>query len=95
MKALCLAKSFFKCQIILFLGICLLMDFALNICVLLKTRFMKGGGMNWEIRTAISTLDSMHKITHESLLHGTGDYSVLCGALNGKEIQKRGIYVYA
>ena len=69
------------------------MDFALNICVLLKRRFIKGGGMNWEIRIDISTIDRMHKITHERLLHSTGDYSVLYGDLNGKEIKKRGVYV--
>ena len=86
-------KIFLKCQIILFLGVCLLLDFALNICVLLKRRFIKGGGMNWEIRIDISTIDRMHKITHERLLHSTGDYSVLCGDLNGKEIKKRGVYV--
>ena len=83
-------KIFLKCQIILFLGVCLPLDFALNICVLLKRRFIKGGGMNWEIRIDISTIDRMHKITHERLLHSTGDYSVLCGDLNGKEIQKSG-----
>ena len=86
-------KIFLKCQIILFLGVCLLMDFALNICVLLKTRFIKGGGMNWEIRIDIPTIDRKHKITHERLLHSTGDCSVLCGDLNGKEIKERGVYV--
>ena len=47
--------------------------------------------MNWEIRIDIPTIDRKHKITHERLLHSTGDCSVLCGDLN--EIKERGVYV--
>ena len=33
------------------------------------------------------------KIANETLLYRTGNYSVLCGEVNGNEIQKQGIYV--
>ena len=47
--------------------------------------------MNWEIATDICTLLILciNQITNEDLLYSTGN-SVLCGDLNGKEIQKRG-----
>ena len=47
--------------------------------------------MNWEIGTDICTLLILciNQITNEDLLYSTGN-SVLCGDLNGKEIQKRG-----
>ena len=45
--------------------------------------------MNWEIGIDIYTLLCIKRITNENLLYSTGN-SVLCGDLNGKEIQKRG-----
>ena len=50
-----------------------------------------GGGMNWKIRIDLYTLLILcvNQITNENLLY-TSAYSVLCGNLNGKEIQKRG-----
>ena len=45
--------------------------------------------MNWEIGIDIYTLQCIKYITNENLLYITGN-SVLCGDLNGKEIQKRG-----
>ena len=50
----------------------------------LKACFLGEGGMNWE--TDIYTLLCKKYITNENLLYS----SVLCGGLNGKEIQKRG-----
>ena len=47
------------------------------------------GGINWEVGTEINTLLCMKQGTNENLLYRTGT-SVLCGDLNGKEIQKRG-----
>ena len=56
-------------------------------------REREGGMMNWETGTDIYTLlcikQASQQITNEYLPYGTGN-SVLCGDLNGKEIQKRG-----
>ena len=53
----------------------------------------EGGMMNWKIGTDIYTLlcvkQASQQITNEYLPYSTGN-SVLCGDLNGKEIQKRG-----
>ena len=49
------------------------------------------GGVNWEVGTEINTLLCIKQGTNENLLYSTGT-SVLCGDLNGKEIQKEGIY---
>ena len=43
-------------------------------------------GINWETGTDIYILLYMKQITNENLLYST--YSVLCGDLNGKEIQR-------
>ena len=52
------------------------------------------GGINWEVGTEINTLLCMKQGTNENLLYRTGT-SVLCGDLNGKEIQKkRGYTIY-
>ena len=48
------------------------------------------GGMNWEIAADSYTLLYIKLITYENLLYGTGNSIVLCGDLNGKEIQKGG-----
>ena len=50
------------------------------------------GGMNWEIGINIHTIDTMSKIDNswEPTLWYKELYSVLCGDLNGKEIQRRG-----
>ena len=45
--------------------------------------------MNWEIGIDIYTLLCIKQITNKDLLYSTGN-SVLCGGLNGKEIQNRG-----
>ena len=44
-------------------------------------------GINWETGTDIYIRLYMKQITNENLLYST--YSVLCGDLNGKKIQKR------
>ena len=50
----------------------------------------KGDGVNWEIGTDMYILLIPRKqVTNENLL-----YSVLCGDLNGREIQKKGRYLY-
>ena len=48
-----------------------------------------GSGKNWEIGMDIYTLLILpiKYITNENLLNSTGNYSVLCSDLNGKEIQ--------
>ena len=48
--------------------------------------------MNWEIGIDIYTLSILciKQITNKNLLYSTGNYSVLCGDLNEKEIQERG-----
>ena len=48
--------------------------------------------MNLEIGTDIYTLLCIKQITNENLLYSTGNSicSMLCGGLNGKEIQKQG-----
>ena len=51
------------------------------------------GGWGWdegEIGTDRATLLCIKQITNENLLYRTGN-SMLCGDLNGKEIQKRGV----
>ena len=48
--------------------------------------------MHWKIGIDIYILH-IKQITIENLLYSTGN-SVLCGDLNGKEIQKKGTYVY-
>ena len=51
----------------------------------------RGDEMNWEIGINIYTLLYIKQITNENLLYSTRElYSMLCGDLNGKEIQKRG-----
>ena len=50
--------------------------------------------MNWEIGIDIYTLLCMKQITKGNLPYSTENYSVLYGDLNGKEIQKGGIYLY-
>ena len=45
--------------------------------------------MKWETGIDIHTLICIKYRTNENLLYSTGN-SVLCGDLNGKEIQKRG-----
>ena len=46
------------------------------------------GGMNWEVEIDIYTLLSIKEMANENLHIGQG--TLLCGDLNGKEIQKRG-----
>ena len=48
--------------------------------------------MNWEIGSDTYTMLCIKQINNENLLYSTGN-TVLCCDLNGKEIQKRGIYV--
>ena len=47
---------------------------------------------NWEVRTYLYTLLMLcvQSISYENLLYGIGNYCMLCGYLNEKEIQKRG-----
>ena len=52
----------------------------------------KGGGMKQEINTDIYVLLCIKQITSESLLPQE-PYSVLSDDLDGKEIQKEGIYL--
>ena len=47
-----------------------------------------GGEMNWEIGIAIYALLYIKQITNENLHRGV--YSVFCGDLKRKKIQKRG-----
>ena len=51
-----------------------------------------GGGMNWETGIDIHTLSILRtkQMPNENLLYGTGTLLMLCGDLNGKEIQKGG-----
>ena len=44
--------------------------------------------MNWEIGIDVYSLLYIKQITNENLLYSMGN-SVLCGDLNGKEIQKK------
>ena len=47
--------------------------------------------MNWKIMTDKYSLLCIKQITNENLLYTTGNsYSVVCGNLDVKEIQKRG-----
>ena len=55
----------------------------------MDTKGERRGGMNWEISIDIYTLPHIKKVTNENLLY-TALYSVLCGDLSGKEIQKSG-----
>ena len=50
------------------------------------------GGMNWEIGIDIHALLMLFLKyrSNENLLYSTGLYSMLCGDLNGKEIQGGG-----
>ena len=50
------------------------------------------GDLDWHIYT----IDSIYKIDNkwDPTVKHRELYSVLCGGLNGKEIQKSGIYVY-
>jgi len=50
--------------------------------------------MDWEIGVSIYTPLCIKQITNENRLCSTGNYSVLGGHLNGKEIQKKLRYVY-
>ena len=45
--------------------------------------------MDWEIGIGIYTPLCMKQIANENRLCSTGNYSVLGGDLNGKEIQKK------
>ena len=45
--------------------------------------------MNREVGTDVYTRLCIKQITSEDLLNGTGNYLVLCGDLNGKEIQNK------
>ena len=49
--------------------------------------------MNWEIWIDVYSLLYIKQITNENLLYSMGN-SVLCGDLNGKEIQKKRGYTY-
>ena len=49
--------------------------------------------MNWEIGIDVYSLLYIKQITNENLLYSMGN-SVLCGDLNGKEIQKKRGYIY-
>ena len=60
----------------------------MDICIPVEE--MKGG-MNWENGMDIYTLLCIKQITNENLLHPGN--SMFCGDLNGKGIQKKGIYV--
>ena len=53
----------------------------------------RGSGRNWEIVIDIYTvlILCMKQISNENQLHGSGNQPMLCGNLNGKAIQKRGI----
>lgn len=42
-------------------------------------------GMNWETGIDKNTLLYMKQITNENLLCSTGNYSMICGGLDGKE----------
>ena len=55
----------------------------------MDTKVWGEGAMNWEIGIDIHTLLCIKQITNENRLYSTGN-SMLCGDLNGKEIQKRG-----
>ena len=58
------------------------------------TKCGREGGMNREIGTDIYSLLCIKELANENLLCSTGN-SVLCGDLNGKEIQNGGeIYIY-
>ena len=46
--------------------------------------------LDWEIGIDRYMLLCITYITNKNLLYSTGNYSMLCGDLNGKEIQKRG-----
>ena len=55
------------------------------------------GGMNWAVgidtaMDTVYTLPCTQQETNETLLHSTGDWTQLCGDVNGKEIQGKGIY---
>ena len=51
----------------------------------------QGGGVNWETGTDLYVLLTLciKQITSKNLLYSSGNYSVLCGDLDGKEIQRR------
>ena len=46
--------------------------------------------MDWEIGIGMYALQCIKHTDNENLLDTTGNYSMLCGDLNGKQIQKRG-----
>ena len=48
------------------------------------------GRMDWEIGIGMYALQCIKHTANENLLDTTGNYSMLCGDLNGKQIQKRG-----
>ena len=57
----------------------------------MDTKGGTGGGMNWEIGIDIYMSLGMKQITSEDLLCSNGElYSVLCGDLDEREIQKGG-----
>ena len=56
----------------------------------MDTKGGMGGGMNWEIGVDIHILLCIKQIMRTYRSTGNSLYSVLCGDLNGKEIQKRG-----
>ena len=55
----------------------------------METTGRRGSGMNWEFGIDIYTLLCIIQITNENLLYREL-YSMLCGDLNGRAIQKRG-----
>ena len=65
-------------------------------CLVFSVKVGGGNGVNREIAIDIYTLLCKKQVTNENLLCSTGNYSTLCGDLNGKEIplKKEGIYVY-
>ena len=55
----------------------------------MDTKGENGGGMNWEVGIEIYMLLYKREITTENLLYSSGN-SMLCGDLNGREIQNIG-----
>ena len=66
----------------------------------MDTRWEKEGrGMTWDVGTDVYTyiytllILCIKQMTNENLVYSTGN-SVLCGDLDGKEIQEEGTHVY-
>ena len=60
---------------------------AASVHIISKTMYLD---VNIIVSTDIYTLLCIKQITNENLPYSLGNYSMLCGYLNGKEIQKRG-----